>query len=170
MSQHTFLQQWLFCHNVIILVSIKIFSKNLKSTELKVVKSIGTNWMELLNRCKKHRDKPVQLTITSIIISHTHAPLQLYFHSKSHQLAMHMTLMVIITIYGATIQMWCMVWSKIILDVYRFVPVLKLFTPVLQFHPTCLCTFLHLFNSVLKISCIIIIGTLLLVLLLSGEN
>ena len=40
-------------------------------------KSTGTSWMKLLNRCKKYRDKSVQLTITSIIISHTHAPLQL---------------------------------------------------------------------------------------------
>ena len=30
-----------------------------------------------LNRCKKYWDKSVQLTTTSIIISHTHAPLQL---------------------------------------------------------------------------------------------
>ena len=30
-----------------------------------------------LNRCKKYRNKPVQLTITSTIISNTHAPLQL---------------------------------------------------------------------------------------------
>ena len=33
--------------------------------------------MKLLNRCKKYRDKSVQLMITSITISHTHAPLQL---------------------------------------------------------------------------------------------
>ena len=33
--------------------------------------------MKLLNWYKKHKNKPVQLTIASIIISHTHAPLQL---------------------------------------------------------------------------------------------
>ena len=38
---------------------------------------MGTSWMKLLNRCKKYRNKSVQLTTTGIIISHTHAPLQL---------------------------------------------------------------------------------------------
>ena len=51
--------------------------KNLKCTELSRCKSMGTSWMKLLNRRKKFRDKSVQLMTTNIIISHTHAPLQL---------------------------------------------------------------------------------------------
>ena len=49
------------------------FSKKLKKVQSWTgVKCTGTSWMKLLNRCKKYRDKSVQLTI---IISHTHAPL-----------------------------------------------------------------------------------------------
>ena len=54
------------------LINIK-FSKKLKGTELSRRKSTGTSWMNLLNRCKKYRDKFLQLTITSIIISISHA-------------------------------------------------------------------------------------------------
>ena len=42
--------------------------------------------MKLLNRYKKYRNKSVQLTITSIIISHTHAPLQLCIVAPNHNL------------------------------------------------------------------------------------
>ena len=48
----------------------KIFQKKSKSAELNRCKS----WMKLLNWCKKHRNKPAQLTIASIIIGNTHAP------------------------------------------------------------------------------------------------
>ena len=61
------------------------------------IKKVATE----LNSCKKYRDKldkiaqhagvkstcrdkPVQLTITSIIISHTHAPLQLCIVAPNH--------------------------------------------------------------------------------------
>ena len=54
--------------------------------------------------------------------------------------------MVIRTIYGATVQSCsgALVWLIIILviissELYRLVPLL--FTPVQQFHSTCLCTF-----------------------------
>ena len=62
-----------------------------------------------------------------------------------------MTLLVIITIYGVTIQScsgaW--VWLIIILVIVSCTDLsLYFFTPVQQFHPTCLCTLLHLFNSV----------------------
>ena len=50
---------------------------DMKGTELNRCKSIGRSWMKLLNRCKKYRNKSVQLTTTSIIISHIHASLQL---------------------------------------------------------------------------------------------
>ena len=42
--------------------------------------------MNLQNRCKNYRDKSVQLTITSIIISHTYAPLQLCIVAPNHNL------------------------------------------------------------------------------------
>ena len=45
---------------------------------------MGTSWMKLLNRYKKYRNKSVQLTITGIIISHTHAPLQLCIVAAIH--------------------------------------------------------------------------------------
>ena len=40
--------------------------------------------MKLLNRCKKYRDKSVQLMTTSIITSHTHVPLQLCIVALNH--------------------------------------------------------------------------------------
>ena len=57
---------------------------------------MGTSWMKLLNRyrSKKYRNKSVQLTMTSIIISHTHAPLKLLYCRCKSQFAM--TLMVTI--------------------------------------------------------------------------
>ena len=59
--------------------------------------------MKLLNRYKKHRYKPVQLAISSIIFSHTHAPLQLCIDALNC-ITIAMMLMVIITICGVTIQ------------------------------------------------------------------
>ena len=55
----------------------KFYKKFLKGTELNRCKSTETSWMKLLNRRKKHKNKPVQLAIASIIISHSHASLQL---------------------------------------------------------------------------------------------
>ena len=40
--------------------------------------------MKFLNSCEEHRDKSVKLTITSIIVSNTHAPLQLYGFFSNH--------------------------------------------------------------------------------------
>ena len=52
---------------------------------------------EFAEQCKKHRNKPVQLTIASIIISHTHAPLKLCIVALNC-ITIAMTVMVIITI------------------------------------------------------------------------
>ena len=59
--------------------------------------------MKLLTWCKKQRNKPVQLTTAGIIISSIHEPLQLSIANLNH-VRIAMTLSVIITIGGATIQ------------------------------------------------------------------
>ena len=62
----------------------KFFPKILKGTELNRYKNTGTSQMKLPNRCKKHRDKPVQLMKASIIIIRTHASLQLCVVAPNH--------------------------------------------------------------------------------------
>ena len=59
------------------LLDIKILQKIKKVQSWTGVKGMRTSWMKLLNWRKKYRNKSVQLTITSIIIIHTLAPLQL---------------------------------------------------------------------------------------------
>ena len=96
--------------------------------------------MELLNWCKKHRNKPIQLTIASIIISHTHAPLQLCIVTPNC-----ITIVIVITTIlwsDNTELQWCMGVAHnytCYRQLYGLVPVL--FTPVQQLHPTCFCTF-----------------------------
>ena len=102
--------------------------------------------MKLLNRCKKHRNKPVQLTIASIIISYTHAPLQLCIVTPNY-ITIAMTVMVIITICGTTIQSCSGAWVWLIIILAIVQACSYAFTPVQQFHPACFCTF-YLFNSV----------------------
>ena len=111
--------------------------------------------MKLLNWCKKYRNKLVQLTIASIIISHTHAPLRLCIVA-TNCIAIAMTLMVIITICGATIQSWsgAWVWLIIILAIVSctglFLCFLYQFSNFIHFYtftPVQLCTLLNFFGE-----------------------
>ena len=111
--------------------------------------------MKLLNRCKKYRDKSVQLTITSIIISHTHAPLQLCIVAPLLW-SPSVSLQIVICSDNTELK-WCMGVANnyaCYRQLYRLVPVL--FIPVQQFHPTCSYTFytcstLYLFKFLGKI-------------------
>ena len=92
--------------------------------------------MKLLNRYKKYRNRSVRLMITSIIISHTHEPLQLC--SVAPQLCSPSMSLQIVIWSDTTELQWCMGVANnytCYRQLYRLVPVL--FTPVQ------LCTFLN---------------------------
>ena len=130
---------------------IKIFQKIKKVQSSTGVKSAGTTWMNLLNRCKKYRDKPVQLMITSIIIiSHTHAPLQLCIVAPNHNL--HCDDTDIEHKIGTSIQSCSGAWMWLIIIILVIVSCtdlslyfLRIFSKFIQLVPV---VFLHLFNSV----------------------
>ena len=91
---------------------------------------MGTSQMKLLNRCKKYREKSIQLTI---IISHTHAPLQLCSVAP----------LLLQIQFGVTLQScsgaWVWLIIILVLSVVQTCPCT--FTPVQQFHSTCPRTF-----------------------------
>ena len=74
---------------------------------------------KLLNWCKKHRNKSVQLTIASIIISHTHAPLQLCIVAPQI-VVITISLIAIVMQFVATIQEFCQLQSLELWDVPCF--------------------------------------------------
>ena len=103
----------------------------------------------MLNRCKKHRSKPVQLTIASIIIRHTHAPLQLCIVAP--QIVMiTISVIAIVMQFGATIQScsgaW--VWVIIILAIISCTGLFLCFCTCSAISSNLSLYFLHLFNSV----------------------
>ena len=84
--------------------------------------------MKLLNKCEKYRDKPVQLTITSIVLS---TPMH-------HYNSLLLLQMVSVTTYGVTIKSCSGAWVWLILHlllsvVYRVVPVLFNSVPFIIF-------------------------------------
>ena len=125
---------------------IKIFPKNFKSTELNRCKKYRnkTSWMKLLNWCKKYMNKSVHLTITVIIINHTHAPLQLCIVAPL-LCSPSESLQIVIRSDNTKLQ-WCMVWLIIILVIVSCS--YNTFYTSSAISSNLFSYFLHLFNSV----------------------
>ena len=107
--------------------------------------------MKLLNWYKKHKNKPVQLTIASIIISHTHAPLQLCIVAPQIVIiTISVIAIAIVMQFVATIQSrsgaW--VWLIIILAIVNCTSLFLYFYTSSAISSNMFLYFLHLFNSV----------------------
>ena len=137
---------------------IKIFQKIKKVQSWTGVKSTGTGWTNLMNKCKKYRNKSVQLTITSIIISHTHAPLQVCIIAPNYNLhcddtdGEHKNGVTIQSSSGAWV--WLIIILVIVSCTDLFLYFLYLFRNFIQlapvlFTPVQLCTFFNFFENFL---------------------